>query len=313
MASLLLIGFALVAIPRARGETPGAARMVVAGLVLGWAVVVEYTAGLACVAIGVYAWGSYGWKRAAWLAAGAVPTAIALAAYHWIVFGGPLTTPYEFSTQKNRSQGVFMGIGAPNANALWHILFSDYRGLFFSAPWLLIAIPGAARLARTRGPEVGVCFAIVYGFLWLNMSIVDWQGGWAMGARYLVPCIPFLVLLAAGALLGPLRRGLVAAALVLVLYSGFAMLAGTSVKPEVNIKEREPFQDFLYPRFFRGDLAVSTQGIHMIGEGKRGERQAWNLGHKVGLDGITSLIPLLLWCGAFGAVLVWTSRARDRA
>jgi hypothetical protein len=312
-AALLAIGFALVAIPRARGELAGIPRMIAVGAILGWAVVVEYPAALAAAVIGAYAIWAHGWKRALWIAAGAAPPAIAIAAYHWVLFGSPFTTAYEFSTQKNRSQGVFMGIGAPRLEAFWHLLFSDYRGLFFSAPWLLLAIPGGFRLARARrGPEVAVCATIAALFLWLNVSLPDWQGGWAMGARYLVPCLPFVALLAGGIVRGPLHRGVAAAALALVVYSGFAMLVATSVKPEVNVKEREPFQDFLYPRFFRGELAVSTQGIDMRGEGPRDRRQAWNLGETLGLGGLASLVPLVLWCGALGAVLVARSRARDR-
>jgi hypothetical protein len=312
VASLLVIGFALVAMPRARGETPTPRVLAIAGFVLGAAVVVEYPAALACLAIGAYATWAYGWRRALWIVAGAVPPAIAAAAYHWMLFGSPTTTAYEFSTQKNRSQGFFMGIGVPKPTALWHILLSDYRGLFFSAPWLLFAIPGAIRMKKQR-PELIVCASIAVLFVWLNASLVDWQGGWAMGARYLVPCIPFLVLLAGGTLLGRVHIAIAALALALVAYSGVAMLAGTAVKPEVNVVVKKPFQKFIYPRFFAGDLAVSTQSIDSRGEAKNGPRQAWNLGEKLGLGGLASLIPLLLWCGACGALLVHSSRGTHRA
>jgi hypothetical protein len=244
-----------------------------------------------------------------WIAAGAAPPAIALALYHWIVFGGPTTLPYEFSNQKNRSQGFFMGIGVPDPDALWGITFSDYRGLFWSTPWLLLAIPGAVFHWRAgRRAEVGLGAAIFVLFVWLNASLVDWQGGWAMGARYLIPCIPFLVLLAAAI---P-RPNLAATAIVaaLVGHGGFNMLVGTSVKPEVPTPIEQPYQDFLYPRFFRGELAVSTQGIHQKGAARKG-RQAWNLGEQVGLGGVATLVPMVILMLGGAAWITWsTSRAR---
>lgn len=314
MAALLIIGFALVAIPRAKKQPASPLRLVIAGAVLGYAVVVEYPAMLACVVIGVYTLVGFGPRAAGLLAAGAVPPAIALAAYHWAGFGGPLTLPYEFSTQPHRSMGFFMGIGVPKPEALWHILLSDYRGLFFTAPWLLLAIPGGVQLVRIgRAAEAAVCGAIVVLFVWLNASLVDWQGGWAMGARYLVPCLPFLVLAAAGLLVAPpasraARRAILAIAIAGVAWAGAHMLIGTAVKPEVPVQIEQPFADYLYPRFFDGQLAVSTQRIDMAGHPARGSRAAWNLGHRLGLGGAATLVPLVIWMLACGAVAVRAAR-----
>src|SRR6185503_7158556 len=216
-----------------------------AGALLAGAVVVEYPAALAGVVIGIYAvFIARRWQTVAWLAAGAALPALALALYHGLEFGSPLALPYDFSTQHNRSQGFFMGLGVPQPGALGNILFSPYRGLFFSAPWLALAVPGAVRLWRARRAEAVVCLAIALLFVWLNASLVDWQGGWAMGPRYLVPAIPFLVVLVGGLLVRgdvarPARDGLRRAAWlgggVLVTYSFAAMLLGTAVKPEVPV------------------------------------------------------------------------------
>ncbi len=324
LAALLVIGFALVATPRARGEVPGARRLVLAGLVLGYGVVVEYPAALACAVIGGYAIAAYGWRRAAWIVVGAVPPALALATYHAVAFGGPLALPYDFSTQPHRGMGWFMGLGAPRPEALWHILLSSYRGLFFSAPWLLLAVPGGLLLARGgRRLEVAACATIVVLFVWLNASLVDWQGGWTFGPRYLVPCVPFLVILAAGVLRTPrptlsrhAARGLAALALAAVAWSFAHMAIATTVKPEVPVfvgrtKVQAPFTQYLYRRFAAGQLSVSTQSIDMPGHPDRGPRQAWNLGEKLGLRAHASLAPLALWMLMCGA-LIWTARDSRR-
>jgi hypothetical protein len=309
-AAFLISAMALLAIPRARGEAPSLARLVGVGALLGGAVVIEYPAALAAAAIGGYGLVAFGVRRAAWIVVGAIPPAVALLAYHAIVFDGGF--PYDFSNQGNRAQGFFMGIGVPRPTALWHLLISDYRGLFYSAPWLLLAVPGAIVLARSgRRAEVAVCAVIAILFVWLNASLVDWQGGWALGARYLVPSLPFWALLAAGWLVRPparrpLRRGVAAVALALVAWSGAHMLIGTAVKPEVPVVIAHPWHDFLYPRFGRGELAVSTQGIDQKAPGR--ERAAWNLGHKAGLGGLGSLAPLVLW--SLGCAVLIRHRAR---
>lgn len=292
VASLLVSAFTLLV--RARHGKGCKWSLLGAGFLLGAAVAVEYPAALACAVLGVYAI-VFLRRRAAWVVAGAVVPAVAVALYHWSAFGGPFTLPYEFSTQKHRHLGFFMGLGAPDPTALWHILVSPYRGIFFAMPWLALALPGAWFLRRRRA-ELVVCGAIVLLFIWLNASLVDWEGGWAMGARYLVPALPFLAVLASGVFLAPRLRVPVAVAFgALAAYAFALMLIGTSVKPEVPTDVRRPYGAYLLPRFARGELAISTQSIDTAGYPRQGPRQAWNLGHAIGLDGRASLLPLGLF------------------
>lgn len=298
--------------------------LVAIGALLGLAVVVEYPAALVVMVVLIYA---ASWLRPltkiAWLALGGAAMAVVLGLYHWVAFGGPLTLPYEFSTQVHRHQGFFMGLGVPNTEALRDILFTSYRGLFWSSPWLLLAIPGAVVLWRQSGrrAELVVCIAIFMLFVWLNASLVDWQGGWAMGPRYLVGAIPYLAVLAGGlALLGrraaqpdsaQRRIAALAAAVIgaaLAAYSTFLMLVGTAVKPEVPTHIRAPFGEFLLPAFWKGQLSISTQSIDMAGYPPNGPRAAWNLGHGLGLDGFASLLPLAVAVAGGLAWLWWATR-----
>jgi len=331
-AALLLLGFALVVRMRREVVPVTRWRLVCAGLALGGAVAVEYPAGLALVAIGAYAAvGIRPWKRLGWLALGVAVPGLITAAYHWIVFGGPLSLPYDFSVQDNRSQGFFMGIGAPRWPAVKGILFTGYRGIFHSAPWLFAAIPGAV-LALRRGyrQEVLVCAGIFTLFVIMNGSLVDWSGGWAAGARYLVPALPFLAVLAGCVLLGESPRhwaGVWVATGLGAVYAAYLMLVVTAVKPEVPdawvepprklVRVEQPFAQYLLPRFWRGELATNTQGIDQGGVRRDGPeflgpRRAFNLGQLVGLDGLPSLIPLILLLGAGGVWVGWAARRQTR-
>ena len=299
--------------------------LVAVGALLGGAVAVEYTAALAAVPIAAYALVVAPWRRAVVaIGAGALGPAIVVAAYHTAAFGGPFTLPYEFSTQQHRHLGWFMGLGTPDLGVLGKITFSAYRGLFYAAPWLLLAVPGAVRWwAHGRRGEVGVCVAVIVLFLWLNASLVDWQGGWTMGPRYLIPAIPFLVVLAAGVILPAPggsrlarvladRRARVAAAValaVVVAGSAVVMLAGTAVRPEVDVHVRRPLA-FVLDHFARGELGISTQSIDMITGNPHGPPQAWNLGHRIGLTGHASLVPLL---AVWAACAAWLGIALRRA
>ncbi len=294
-------------------------RLALAAMLLAVGVTVEYTAVLGALPIVAFAFTRAPWRRV--LVAGVVGAlgpAVILAAYHAVAFGGPATLPYEFSTQPHRHLGAFMGLGAPDPHALWSILGSSYRGLFYAAPWLLLALPGAVLLWRAgQRATVLVCGSITLLFIWMNASLVDWQGGWAMGPRYLVPAIPFLALLVAGVLralpTAPRPRRLMLAGMGLAaLGSTYLMLAGTAVKPEVPTDVMRPFGAYLLPRFHAGELAVSTQSIDTAGYPTQGPRAAWNLGHALGLDGLATLVPLLVALAVCGVWLAWTVR-RSRA
>lgn len=288
-AALLLAAFVLLVQMRQQSSTGivSAPALATTGLLLGYAVVTEYPAALACAVLCLYAAvfvRPYG--RLAWLAVGMAIPGAALAMYHNAAFGGPFTLPYEFSTQAPRHLGFFMGIGLPDADTLYQILFSSYRGLFYSSPWLLLAIPGAVLMLRQRRfrAEAIVCMAIVLMFVWLNASLVDWEGGAAMGPRYMIPAIPFVAILTVWAWkalltipaiakgfpekrLSRLPAGFWARLTALVPcfvalgLSLVGMLAGAAVNPQVSPDIKRPLEEVLYPLFFSGDIAVSIYPV----------------------------------------------------
>jgi hypothetical protein len=298
-ASLLIVAFGLLARARGRGMNPSAGRLAATGLLLGAAITVEYPSLLAAAVIVFYAAAAAAassvrpWRTVAWLAAGAAVPLLGLAAYHTVAFGSPLTLPYAFSTDAPRRQGALFGFGPPSRRVLYGILFSPYRGLFYSAPWLLLAIPGAVRLWRSGRfrAEVTVVAALVVLYVALNAGLVDWHGGWGTGPRHLVPTLPFLALAAGGLLAGRAPSRLEATAYaVAVGYSAALMLVATAVHPEVPRWFGRPFEDYLFPAFAEGRLGINTLPIHTGTVHER--REAWNLGEWLGLHGRASLLPL---------------------
>lgn len=317
-AAFSFMAFGLLLSIRHGLAEPGRDRLFLAGLCLGLAVFIEYTAGLSIGVIALYAWASVRPRRALlWMAAGmAVPVA-ALLIYHAIAFGGPFTLPYAFSTQEPRHRGFFMGVGVPSPRALYYLLIDEYRGLFYSAPWLLLAVPGAALLVSNRvfRGEGAVCGAIGIAYIWLSASLTDWHGGAGLGPRHLVAILPFLALCVGGLFAMKLPRPLRAAAAVTaglgVMFSMGLMLVGTAVKPEVPRAIEQPFQAYLFPHFMSDQLSINTQSIDMSTGRGRVVRQAWNLGEVAGLEGRRTLLPLAVYVLAAGAWLAFALRRAD--
>lgn len=313
-AALLLVAFALlIRLRQATPPSPSSSRwLALVGLLLGATVAIEYPPALAvAVLLGYAALTVRPWPRLLWLLAGMVPPVVALAAYHWTVFGGPFTLPYHHDTEAPRHQGLFLGVSTPQFDILYKILIGGQRGLFVFSPWLLLAIPGLLRLIRHRRFRLEgiVCLATFASLVAFNASLstspTDWRAGWGMGPRHLIAGLPFLAIGVGGLLLpahGAERakrwlRGLgVALAGLLVAFSVSMMLIATSVRPEAPTAYRRPFQDFLIPAFFDGELAQNTIPIHTGIVKER--REAWNWGEAFGLSGLPTLIPL----GAFAAL-----------
>ncbi|MBI2372356.1 MAG: hypothetical protein HYV07_00015 [Deltaproteobacteria bacterium] len=296
-AALLLLALALAQKCNSSADPRRAAGV---GALLGAAVTVEYPCALLGLPIAVYAIREQRARdaRIAWGLLGALPPLAALAAYHTVIFGGPLTTPYAFSTQPHRAMGLVMGLGFPTSEAIHELSIGPYRGLLRAAPWLALGVFGAFRGLRRTGTRALTTLSItVAGTAFvLAASLVDWPGGWGVAPRHLVPAIPFVVILGAMGI-EELGRRPATLVIALVLFSIIANLALTSVNPEVELGVTQPWSEVIWPGFSSGRLAQSTQSIVDHLPRPYGPAAASNFGQALGLEGLLSLAPLLsFWC-----------------
>ena len=315
-AAVLIIAFGLLAQARHDAIPFSPRRLFAAGLLLGAGVTIEYPGALGLFAVGLYAVAVVRpWPRLLWLAAGAAVPGLALAAYHTAAWGSPLLLPGHFSNDPPRHRGAFMGITGPSADLAGKILFSQTRGLFRHAPWLVLWLPGVILLARRPRfrAEAAACALLPLIYLWFNSSLTtsptDWRAGWGIGPRHLVAALPFFALGVAALFAsvdGTRRRITWAAFAALAGYSAALMLVATAVRPEVPTWYDRPFGEYLFPSFLGGQLAINTIPIHtgFIHE----QRQAWNLGEKLGLTGLATLLPLAAYLAAAAAWLIRTLR-----
>lgn len=253
----------------------------IAGLAAGLAVASEYPAVLPAAAIGLYLVLRLRPMRVVRYGVALIPAVLLILANNYLISGSPFSIGYGSNPAfPEVSSSNAFGFTLPDAAALGHLLWGEYRGLLYWSPAVLMAIPGIAILFREDWRSaMMVMVAFVLVMLQVG-SFYSWFGGNAVGPRYLAPAMPFIGLAAAyGIKRYPIPGAMLTAASIAL--TGF--VAAIAIDPPQEVPT--PMQDFYLVRM-------------------RQDRFVDNLGTLVGLSTPASLIAL----GAFvllAAAAVW--------
>src|SRR5581483_6633404 len=248
-----------------------------AGFALGWALITEYPTALIAGGIGLYA--LYKWRNVqqlALLCAAAIPPLVLMAAYNYAIFGTPLPVGYLYSPlYMNLHHVGLISLTYPHPVFLWQLTFGVQRGLFPLAPFLLLAIPGFIWFGQERKwrAEFFLSLWSVISFFLFNASSVMWQGGFAIGPRYIVPMLPFLTLPIIFVLNRAQARWARFAIYALMLISGVLVWISALSGQEFPQFQAFPMVEYSLPHLVAGDIAR-------------------NLGMLLNFKGLSSLIPL---------------------
>jgi hypothetical protein len=225
---------------------------------------------------------------------GALPLGLLFAAYNWVIFHTPFPAGYRYHVEYHDVHGQgFMGFTGPTWAALYGITLSPYRGLFFLSPVLLLSLPGIALLwrdPRFRSTAVLVA-ALLMGFLLYVASYLYWSGGDAVGPRFLVPLVPFLML--------PVAR---AWSEWSVHRIGRPALWALLLISALNVWTQSIAGQHYPPYEFRGSVVwnPTTQwALPLLREGDVAD----NFGYRLGLSGLVTLLPLALAAAAVVGVV----------
>jgi hypothetical protein len=196
-------------------------------------------------------------RREAWkFFAGAVPPLVALAAYQRICFGTFSTIGIAKEDPRFLTKGAAMGVfGWPTPDSLYGITFSPYRGLFYFAPVLLMAIAGfvvwarSSRMERTAGELIAI-LGVTAIFFAFNVTFLNWEGGFGIGARYLMPVIPLwgVAMLYCRGWQKPLLAGL-------AVISFAINFTATAVDPQPSGTIPRPLTQYLVPLLVDGHFS----------------------------------------------------------
>lgn len=198
-AALLVIGFLLLDRMR-RAEGRSFVTALLAGLALGAAVAIEYTAFVPAVIMGAAFALASDWRRPldvvapfAVAAVGAVIALLPVLAFHAAAFGSPFTTGYAYTVEFTGHQSGLFGIGAPRPEVIGALLVGFERGFIWYAPVVLAALWAAVKLMRRGDMRLLaiVTFLIFAWYLVMNAGFEYWHGGASTGPRYLTPALGF--------------------------------------------------------------------------------------------------------------------------
>jgi len=245
-------------------ERPGG-RIALGGFCAGYAAITNYIAAVAVVALGAYlVWRvrrKDGWK---WFALGVLGPLSLLCAYNLACFGTVFTTNYRYmNLAMSRDSGVDAGmLDAPRWDVLLTILFSPFRGLFFTAPVLLVGVYGLVSLFLDgRWKAEARLFVFLIGlYMAFNAGYWSWHGGWTAVPRFLGPAIPFL---AAPVVFGFVR--LPRASCVLAAVSIAINLLFTAVDPQVPTEFDATANAPVWPQWRRVPLCEYTLPMFLTG------------------------------------------------
>jgi hypothetical protein len=227
-----------------------ARRWVLAGVVLGAALLVEYEGFVAVPAFSAYVGTRAGWTGLVRFAAGMTPPLVVLGAYDRLAFGSPLHPAYRYVANRyaaEQQRGLY-GISLPHLSAVHQVLFGD-RGLIVTSPFLVLALAGLI-LGRRRA-RVEFAFAATLALLFFAVECGYFLpfGGISPGPRFVAPAIPF-VCLGLGAALDRSRR-------LTVALVGLSVIATTvlTLTWALSGDDVEPYRTTVWGEFVRSIVA----------------------------------------------------------
>lgn len=127
------------------------------------------------------------WRGVFWFVLPLLGFVAAIFFYNSIRFGNPLTTGYR--AEEDFSNNILLGA--------YGLLFSPGKGLLVYAPFLAALPFGIWQFSKRFRRELTFSFLLFTFYLVLFSAWYYWWGGTNWASRFLVPTLPFLVLLCA--------------------------------------------------------------------------------------------------------------------
>jgi hypothetical protein len=155
------------------------------GLAYGYAVATRVGGLVLLPAFLLYGWLlGYRWRELARLVAGMVPFGALILLHNWLRFGTWSEQGYQYE-----------GFSGNLLEGLYGLLLSPGKSVFLYVPILLLLPVALISFARNYRSEMLFIAAIVSITLVESATWWIWWAGWGWGPRFLIPLMPFLVLI----------------------------------------------------------------------------------------------------------------------
>lgn len=219
LAIFAFFSFVLLWHPRDINKNPTKTEYLVAGLLAGYTVVLDYSGLVTLLFLGIYAilrWRSLRDDRKSYLDLILFSSGVALSLgilllYQWQIFGNPFLPAQNYMPPRHYAVVGYRGMDLPHLDLLWANAFGMRYGLFLSAPLLLLALYFPAWYRNNGGTNkkpnlLGnlettiILLLTLFAFLFTAANQFS-RLQFNSGVRHMVPVVPFLFLLAADVLL----------------------------------------------------------------------------------------------------------------
>ena len=302
-ASWLIIGYYFLLKPDCQKRAFWNIQHWLGCMFLALAIITEYPALLMVIGIWLSAW-LHKRRPLTFIVGigGMLPPLLVLATYNAMTFGSIFSIGYSHLEHPLFKQGMeqgFFGLGLPKIPVLSEILFGSYRGLFYFCPILLVGLLGFTRVRSREQNRIWTPLLLgIGGMILLNGSYRFWEGGTCFGPRHLVPLIPFLAL---GVVLLPKRLIFSPVCLLVTIWSiaiNFLPLMVTPFLAESVTTPLAIYRDLIS----KGSLSINpidfaTPHFEISQRWQQLENfpiSSFNLGELAGLQGLSSLFPLII-------------------
>jgi hypothetical protein len=222
-----------------------------------------------------------------------------------------LDSPFGFM----QTRGYF-GLTYPHLDVVMKLLFGCQRGIFFAAPVALAAPIGLRWLwkEKTTRSAAMTATAIAVYYLLFNASFLAWTGGVSYGPRYAGAAIPLFCLGLAPAWSRVTARWRMVLAGLAVCSLFFALMV-VSTNSQLTADEPCPMRHSI-SAFLKGKMAIEIGSIPTPGSyppaGWTGHG-AFNLGQRLGLHGLPTVIPLFAAWGIAAKLWIRLNRGIEMA
>lgn len=231
--------------------------IILSGFCAGYAAITNYIVAPVVIMLAAYLIRTVKKKNSLFLfGLGVLVPLLMICVYNLACFDTPFTTNYRHQNPLFNSDGhaVLNVFVLPQLQVLVSVLISPFRGLFFTAPVLVLGIFGIRELFKDEKfkSEAWLFSCVICFFLLFIISFNGWQGGWGTTPRYLIPALPFL---AVPMVFGFIRYFKIACTLAIV--SVFIMSVTTIVDPQSTVGNGNAGTVPGRPNWFDRPLAAS--------------------------------------------------------
>lgn len=122
---------------------------------------------------------------------GTLPAILFIGIYNYIFTGSPFEMLYKYHTFQFLHENY--GFRLPSLESIWGLTFSNFKGLFFYTPFLILFFFGMIKRTSWKKFSQHYLTWITLIFFLVIASYDVWWGGWCYGPRLLFPVAVLLV------------------------------------------------------------------------------------------------------------------------